>query len=147
MIKITTCAPDTCGCKYSYSWDTDQNEDVRVHTLHQVIRKCPAHATLTDQEIWDEVHNGENRRKNLIRKAIVKNADNRLQHLVRWLGEGVDQYPDLADGVSYQWSWSGTGKNRVLNVSLVGANLTNLQKLLLQSMADSQFGAGKVVIV
>lgn len=44
------------------------------------------------------------------------------------------------------WGWSGTGDSRVLTINC-GGQLTNQQRTQAQNIADTQFGAGKVVIV
>lgn len=44
------------------------------------------------------------------------------------------------------WSWTGAGDTRVLTVNF-GGQLTTAQRNQLQSLVDTQFGTGKVVIV
>lgn len=42
MIKVTRFQPSTCNCIVHYEWDTDVNEDARVHTVTEV-EVCDKH--------------------------------------------------------------------------------------------------------
>lgn len=65
MVKnITSWWPDSCGCVVDYSWDSDTDEDSRVHTFVGHQRRCSDHEHLWDQDVYDTVLE-ENQRKNI----------------------------------------------------------------------------------
>jgi hypothetical protein len=93
--------PDTCRCVIEQMHDPT-NPAVEIG-LSRVIRKCSAHETLTDAEVWETVWaypSGENRRKNLMRNRIVE------QH-----------------GTEPGWLFTGQGKDRVLHLSVPGLSV------------------------
>lgn len=50
MIKTTKWKLGTCECIVEYTWDTDVDEKIRIHTLKEFIEKCDAHSN-TDNEV------------------------------------------------------------------------------------------------
>ncbi len=131
MIKTTTWSPDTCGCRIEYDWDTEVAQDSRTHTLKQFVKRCPAHSTGTEVVAYAAVTD-ENTRKNILRGAIL--TDFPALRVVDGDGNA-----DFADG----FSWSFDDQRRlVVTLPKVPAQvLVNIQ-----SLADSTFGAGKVII-
>jgi hypothetical protein len=115
--------PDTCGCVIIQTHDP---ADLSVPIgLSHFERKCPAHSALNDAEAWEAVFDanvGENRRKNRIRNRIFEQF-------------GVE---------IVSWSFSGTGKARVLTI--VTSGLTANQRNAAQTWANTNLGAGRVVI-
>lgn len=122
-ISLMRYRPDTCRCVIIQTHDP-ANPSVEIALSH-VDYKCIAHAGLTDAQVWEAVCSfatGENRRKNRIRNRIFEQF-------------GVEI-------VSY--SFSGTAPNRVLTV--VTSGLTANQRTAAQTWADTNLGAGRVVI-
>lgn len=104
----------------------EEHDDVAgTWSVVQVARKCSAHASIPDNELYDTLH------------AAPASEGKRRNRLRGWVEEN-------APGVTVDVSWSGTGKNRVLLITTTGA--TQQQKNFAQNWCDQQFGAGKVVI-
>ena len=112
--------PDTCGCIFEYTWDTNDPAESRVHTLSKVVNKCAIHSALSDAQMQYDTILEENRRKNNILtkfyELVVENYD-------------VITYPDgsqsveLKAGKALNWSFDAS---RVLTVTAIG--FTNQQK-------------------
>jgi len=141
-IKETVWHPDTCtnpSCIMVYSWDTDLPDNLRVHTFVRADRICSVHQSLLTESLAYTTALGDNQRKNkvdgLLRDNITSIVDTAL--------DGTKTYKN---GISFNWSFSGDGANRVLTVSISGANLTNNQKNTIQNLADTLFGVGKVIV-
>src|SRR5438128_1805862 len=64
MINVTRWRPDTCDCVIEYSWDSESNEDERVHTYHDSHTTCDDHRTHHKKAKHFEVVQEENQRKN-----------------------------------------------------------------------------------
>jgi hypothetical protein len=62
--KITTWEPDTCGCIVEYSWDSESEEDTRVHNFHGHSRRCHDHEHLWNEDVYQTVLE-ENQRRQL----------------------------------------------------------------------------------
>lgn len=131
MIKTTTWSPDTCGCKIEYDWDTEVPQASRKHTLKRFVKRCPAHATGAEADAYAAVTD-ENTRKNILRGAILKDFP-ALALVDR------DGNVDFADGFS--WAFDDDRKLVVTLPNVPSPTLGNIQAL-----ANSIFGAGKVVI-
>lgn len=125
-IKTTTWHPDTCRCGATYTWDDAVDPLTRVHTFQRILETCPAHISLSGVELYDTMVD-ENARKN-ITFNIVSVAR-------------VDLNPDVMI-----FSYTGTGKDRVLQASFPSDNLSTAEKATLQAAANVQFGPGKVVV-
>lgn len=123
--------PDTCGCKVCQihdpntdTWDLEETYTNPRGEVFTTIR-CSAHAdlNLVDLEFvlmnWD----GEHKRKNRIQA--------RLQEV--WPNASL-----------VSWSWTGTGKDRVITV--VTAGMTANQKATAQTWCDTNLGVGKVIV-
>lgn len=112
--------PDTCGCVILQEFDKD-DLPAGAH-LKAFESKCQAHATLTDVEAYDAIHGtiakpGENLRKNLAYKELLE-----IPELVEEkVNDAGDVVKTLKQSVVYDWSFTGTGKERVLNVDVKGA--------------------------
>lgn len=133
MIKTTTWSPDTCGCEIEYDWDTEMPQASRTHTLKQINKRCPAHAAGTEADEYAAVVD-ENTRKNILRGAILDN----FPALAITDGDGNT---DFIAGISYDWAFDDQRRLVVALPNVAGPKLTDIQGL-----ADSTFGAGKVII-
>ena len=71
--NITTWMPDSCGCIVEYSWDSDSDEDSRVHTFVGHSKKCNDHEHLWDKDVYDTVIE-ENQRKNITLQHAVEHT-------------------------------------------------------------------------
>jgi len=138
-IYTTKYVPDTCSCVIEYTWDNTLSEANRVHTLSKII-KCPNHTSLADNTAYSTVLNDENPRKNLALQHILDNSPTTALYDV------VGSTRQLKSTLSYNFGFSGTVPNRVLNVSFIGISLTTQQKNTIQSALNTRFGSGKVLI-
>jgi hypothetical protein len=139
-INTTRYSPDTCDCVIDYTWDSESTEANRTHTLKQFANKCPAHSGLaTDIDRWNAVFE-ENPRKNRALQLALDNGPTALYNLV----SGNRQ---LKDNIRFDFSWSGTAPNRVLNISFTGLSLTTTQKNTIRGVLNNIFGTGKVVLL
>jgi hypothetical protein len=137
--KITRYSPDTCSCVIEYSWDDTLSETNRVHTLSTYVNKCSAHTSLNNTQAWNAVFE-ENPRKNLSLGECLANGPSALF-------DTIDGTRQLKNGISFNWSWSGTAPDRVLTISFTGISLTTNQKNTIQTFLNNKFGANKVIIV
>ena len=145
---MKTWQPDTCKCVVEEIYPENPGDPI---TGGQVLFKCEAHADVPDEELYGVLYanpDGENKRKNLMHRALLGHDT------VKGLGlEQRKQRPDgtevteLKDGVEFDWSFEGQGKNRVLKVNVKGANLTSPQKAALRDLSEAKFGANKVSIL
>ena len=70
-IKETRWQPDTCGCEIIYSWSTEIPENQRKHDVATVVKRCQAHVSHNDQQVFDTVVD-ENKRKNIAFDEVKK---------------------------------------------------------------------------
>ena len=142
VIKITRWSPDTCGCVIDYAWDDAVPENQRTVSFNNIVTKCPAHTILTtNNDVWTAI-NDENPRKNVARQLLLDNAPNTIYDIID-VSNGTR---DFKSGISLNWIWSGTAPNRVLNLTVTGATLTNAQKNTIRNILNTRFGAGKIVL-
>jgi len=133
-IRTQRWRPDTCDCIVELTYDLDEPDDTRTHTVTNVIRACQAHVGMNASQL-NTVLFDENRRKN------------------RLHGRAAELYPALfplmdepGGGRGYDfsrisWSYDAT---RTLRVTIQG--ITAPQRNAIQRAADQLFGTGKVVI-
>jgi hypothetical protein len=96
-MNITSWRPDTCGCEIQYSWDPNL-EDNRVHTPHEIVKKCSVH---TDKNGVEELYNqvlGENVTKNKALDELIK-LDNKF-------GKASDNGELIPDDSKVKWSFN-----------------------------------------
>lgn len=63
-MKVTRWSPDTCGCVVEYEWDDTVPAKNRVRKFKACVRKCPRHAHLDDEAVYNAITE-ENSRKNI----------------------------------------------------------------------------------
>lgn len=137
-IKTTRWRPkDTCDCVIEYEWDDTTSNDTRVHTFKNII-KCNAHSILADQDAYTHASE-QNRRKNITLSEA-------LDRFIALQETDTDGNIVLKKGISFNYSWSGSGDSRVLTISFTGVNLTTPQKNTLQTALNTRFGVGKVIV-
>ena len=123
-IKTQRWGPDTCGCIFEETWDTDVAPVNRVHTFVNRVKDDPAHAALTGLEAYNTVRD-ENRRKNITFKIAL----------------GIEA---ALKTLNYTWLFDA---NRVLEVQFVDINIPPPIKTFIQDACDLQFGPNKVRIL
>ena len=138
-IQTTRWKPDTCGCSVDYTWDDTTSEDARVHTFSEVIGVCPDHLGLTGVSIYNAIK-GENTRKNILEGDLL--LDSKFGEDVTKDGKTLKQFKE---GISYDWSFTGSDDIRVLHVTISGITSTGAQKASLQSIVNIKFGVNKIV--
>jgi hypothetical protein len=139
---MKTWKPDTCGCCIEEIYEGTEIKGGGV-----VLTKCPAHAAVPDDELYGVLYandDGENKRKNRLHAMLLGVHGPALS--LNLTEPGPDGRPRFKDGVEYEWSFTGEGKNRVLNVSVRGAVFTGQQRAALHNECETQFGSGKVQV-
>ena len=135
--------PDTCECVI-----TETHDDVANTWSGVPESKCPAHAAVADNALYGVLHtnpDGENKRKNLVHKALLETGSLSLsQTVIGPDGSGTLQFKP---GIAFSWSWSGSNGSRVLTISVTGVTLTTAQKNTIRTYCDANFGAGKVMVL
>jgi hypothetical protein len=138
-IRTTRWTTDTCGCTVDYTVDDSQPPDSIVPSLSNVVSKCSFHSSLpTDNDVWDTLKE-ENPRKNNALQHILDNGPTSLFDVV-----GTSRM--LKQGITFNFSWSGTAPNRVLTVSFTGVTITTAQRNTAQTFLNNKFGVGKVIL-
>jgi ABC-type transporter MlaC component len=147
-IHVTRWSPDTCDCIIEYEWDDSAPPENRQHNLSNYVRTCTFHQSLaTDSTKYSTVVD-ENTRKNHTLGLALDNGPASL------FDESNDTDNDgntvtvrtLKRSITFNWSWTGTGASRVLNVTFIGISLTNQQKNTIRNILNNRFGIGKVII-
>lgn len=148
-IQTEMWAPDTCGCKL-HRICKYVGEEYVCQTFETKL--CEAHEGLATEEIHDVVK-VENTSKNLVEGELLKDTtltdeipDEGFGITPEALSAGKTRPRKWKNGIKYDWSFSGTGKNRVLNVSINGATLSKSKKDEVKLFVDTKFGQGKVNI-
>ena len=103
-MKVTTWSPDTCDCKLQYEWDETLPDNIRVHIFKQALFTCPFHSVfLIPLESYNSALD-HNQRKNKTEGWI-------LQNLTSQTGTtNPDGSIVWKEGVTFNWSFSGTGE-------------------------------------
>lgn len=129
--KITKWTPDTCTngrCVTEYHWDRHSEQDSRTHTYHRTVRKCNDHSEIHGKEHHDTITQ-ENNLKNDIHKHVSENLK---------LDTSRDDIPILS------WKFSGSGKDRILNIS--HPDFTEGHKNSILDFAEKKYGRDKVKV-
>lgn len=137
MIRYTTWRPDTCSCAIEYAWDTDDPPNARQHTPVRIVAQCSEHAeAVTPQDLLDDLQD-ENPRVNRAKARL-------LQAFPAKLGMTDDSGKVVLDPSSYSYAITGKRGSRVLTLTL--PRLTAAEKTAVQSWANNNIGAGRVVV-
>jgi len=136
-LKTTVWHPDTCDCVIEYQWDTEQDENIRVHLYKGARKKCQFHENEQGSSHWNKVLD-ENKNKNKVLAAVEEGIPSMTEKVIKDNGDEVTQ---LKRGIKYKWSFD---ENRQLVVDFEGAS--QLEKNQLKSILDSKIGNGKVKI-
>ena len=140
---MKTWSPDTCGCTVEEIY-----EGTEIIGGGKVIKKCNVHSSVPDNELYGVLYSnpdGENKRKNLVHRILLGHDNPSFGLEKKEMKDGQESV-SLKEGVEYEWSFEGTGKNRVLNVSVKGAVLTEKHKSDFKDLCDAKFGRDKVKV-
>jgi len=132
-MKVTRWRPDTCECVIDYQWDEKLPLEDRVLTLLAIQHKCPAHASLSDEAVYEAVSDyqtGENPRKNRALALITDEA----------LPQGTD---DEKRNFTQECLWSFDGA-RLLTIEV--PSLPNETITTMQEKVNDELGINKVKI-
>lgn len=132
MKHVTRWSPDTCGCVIEFEWDDEEPDETRKHDLTNYVSKCPAHQELDVEESYNIVKD-ENVRKNKALSEVLKNTEN--ESLFDIKEENGTSFKALKPNVKYNWSWSGTVPNRILNIEFTGAELSTADEIKISGVA------------
>lgn len=138
MIKTTLWRPDTCGCEIAYDWDSESDQNTRVHTVSRIVKACPAHQGMSKDVHFPKVVE-ENQRKNKAHALILENMPELVTEITNDDGSKTKK---LKAGIEFRFSFDETRK---LKVELVGA--TAKHKSDIQTIANTQLGASKIDII
>lgn len=131
MLKVTRWRPDTCECELEYQWDDTESEDIRTHTIANVVKACSAHALVVDKTQHYSKVLDENQRKNIVLGEILEKVPSAVEEVEQEDGTIVKK---LRRGKEYKWSFD---ENRNLIVDLVG--FTSQEKLAVKGLTDVRF--------
>lgn len=132
-MKVTRWSPDTCECVIDYQWDEKLPLEDRVLTLSAVQHKCPAHASLSNEAVYEAVSDyqtGENPRKN---RALALIADQALP-------QGTDSEKSNF-GMECLWSFD---QNRLLTIEVPDLPAPIITAM--QQKVNDELGINKVKI-
>ena len=115
---------DTCGCGFTYTWDTEVENP--PHTFAELVDVCPAHASLPGPLLFDTV----------VDECARKNTTETIAQALR---------PELQPQ-NIPHMFTGTGVDRVLHIAFLPNNLRDSEKATIQAEVDIQFGPGKVMV-
>lgn len=138
--------PDTCECRIEEIYN-----GAEIVGGGQVLRKCAAHGSVPDDELYGVLYSnpdGENKRKNQFHRMLLGFEDGvpglNLAETKRQ-PDGSD-HTALKEGVTFNWAWTGQGRDRVLVASINGASLSAQQRAAIVAACNVRFGAGKVTL-
>ena len=131
-------SPDTCDCKLDMQYDDNIGMDGNS-TILDSSTICAQHTGKTKLNILASAYLDHNVRKNKLMGHITDNFTAQLTKL------GISGSP-IPDDSKFTLSWSGTGDNRVLTITIASGILTTQQKSTLQTAVNTLFGTGKVVV-
>jgi hypothetical protein len=137
VILKTNWEPDTCSCKVIQSKDTVTN----ITSLDTYSNTCSFHSSISNSSTRYSTFLAENQRKNNTLRLALVNLSAQLAGT-----DPVSGAISLKQGIIFNWSFSGTGETRVLDISFSGITLTAQQKTTLQTFCNTNFGSGKAVV-
>jgi len=133
--------PDTSDAIIVYQWDDSLPADQRVHTVKEIIRHDKNHPNMTMEQEYAAILE-ENQRKNKVYGQLLG---------ISALSQTITN-PDgsssiiLKNGITVNFSYTGTDPNRILVISVSGYMLSLQQKSVIQNWCDNNLGIGKVQI-
>lgn len=157
MITTEDWTPDTCKCKLTDKFDypDDGSPVIPLGYGGTVHRKCEFHKDVPDDELYETLLGnvedttfGECRIKNYTLGYLLgRGGVDFGLHEKKKNKDGSDAGEDFKDGMSYQWHFTGKGKDRQLHWEVKGGNLTQEQKKAIKEACDGRFGKDRVIPV
>lgn len=136
--------PDSCGCEIHEIHNTNDKQKVGEAIVQPfIVNECEAHSGFDMEETYDIIKN-----EMLIKRDVMvelqndgalgeDTPDEESGVDPGLLGAGKKRPRRFKKGVEFSYTFTGTGKNRVLNVEIKGAVLTKTQKDILRSKFSS----------
>lgn len=137
VIKQQRWKHDTCNCQYIENYNTDTD----TFSLNQFEVICTPHSTISDNTTRYNVLHSDNQRKNFVLTDCINQFSSILGQTDTDSGTIV-----LKKGITFNFSYSGSGDTRILTISFSGVSLTTQQKTTLQNLINTKYGSGKVVV-
>ena len=106
--------PDTCECVVEEIYNGHE-----IVGGGKIIKKCLPHEEVPDEELYGILYSnpdGENKRKNLLRKHLTENYEGTLSE--RKTDPNGTEVIDFKPDVTFDYEWLGSGKKRVLKLKL-----------------------------
>lgn len=149
-IQTNRWTPDTCSSGGENPSDTCVVEfDVDSSTTppttfnFRTVQLCTAHSVMSaepeDTKV-NAIRNENSRGHNAVFQEILNNAPTTLYDV------SADGTRTFKQGITVTWNWTGTAPNRVLNVVITGATLTQNQLDSIRAKLDERFGINNVVL-
>src|ERR1041384_5092005 len=140
-------SPDTCDCSIEFEFDDAVSANERVHIGKRIIKRCPAHQPEHFTDCHDHYNSvlSENQRKNILLGKLIEAHP----EISKTLDNGAKV---LREDIDYVHSFTGVGKNRVLDVNLVDKKeipdfiLQKKHRDSINKIAKETFGEGKVAV-
>ena len=135
MLHANIWSPDTCGCQIEFEFDDELPAETRTHTAKRIIKKCEVHSTsdIMDRHDHYDTVLKENQTKNIVHG-----------HFLETFPEHTEDVTDTQNNSTHLMLPSG--KNRVLHVSFVGANIPQNKKKDWEKKVHDRVGHNKVVV-
>ena len=134
----------TCECEVEYTINNSLPPDTAHGGLRcdsfAFTRKCPAHSSFADKQLWDIIWD-ENPRYSTTYDLITAHGPPGLYDTDTETGSKA-----LKHNVGLNLTWSGTAPNRVLTIAITGANVTTAQKNTIRAAINAKIPGGKVVL-
>ncbi len=152
MKRIENWNPDTCGCKLTDAWEyLEGGQAICLGFGGTVHKKCEAHKNVPDEELYDVLLGapdgstiGENRLKNYTEAYLLGKVGIDLGfHEPKKNKDGSNAGVGWKEGLKYKWNFTGTGKNRKLNIDVEGGDITPHRKKI-KDACDGRFGRDRV---
>ena len=144
---MKTWKPDTCECEVEEIY-----QGTEIKGMGRVIHKGPEHINVPDDELYGVLYSnsdGENKRKNQMLRILLgfESVKGLGLEEIKKNQDGSDAGLGLKQGIEYDWSFTGIGKDRILRVEVRGGNLSIPQKNAIRALSNTKFGINKVEIV
>lgn len=144
-ISLMTWKPDTCDCEIEESHNpADSSYGVK---FSKIFSKCPEHQSVSDNDIYDIVYansDSEQKRKNQLEGHLLETEALGLSEEVTQ--EDGSKIRQFKSGIKYEWSFTGEGANRILDVTMRGISMNAAALSAINVFAASKFGSNRVSI-
>ena len=121
-MNLQNWSPDTCKCVF------EEKVVEGVVSFNKMLNKCPNHVTVLDEQVWNTVIDEQLRIAEVNKQVnnssamtVLSLEEKRMSKIIlKILNKGNITIPDkiLSSDKSVKHSFTGTGKDRVLEVEL-----------------------------